>query len=624
MVRVLDVYHGSRSELVVLSNLVGPQIIGTECHSTEIELCNLHDRLLSLMFHGEIPQLGWRSWLLVLDLSPNEGKRERIWLVEDLWTSENVIIRNDRRALCAISPTRLSANGRHREWLCKVWDLEHPTRRPTALQIPNLAVGELGQGLVFEVFNGYLYAVSTQAPYELEEPEWTSYYSCFRFPLNNPDPSTLETHRIWRRHHKEGPINDLWTDLSLHKDEFTGEIFIVEARKEWTGGSSVQKRTWYRQTIPSQFSSQEGAVDDDEEMVDISSQSGNSHQDPVAIQPQRSASSGNSDQDPPYLFARPPDDDDESSDAFARALGLEQRPGRLSHNTHSEYPENASAPTMVDTFILAKTKYRAYNPSATAFLDLVVDDRKPFIQSGWLQQIRLRIGSRREVSPLDQSGMIHGYRNYDSNRKTVPNSERRYEDRGIRLWPPVDAPTDLKNLLNGDTISSGFRSDGIGRKTLGDIIAISDERSIVYLVKEKGAAESGKGRLVLVNFDEQIRFIHGKWAPEFIDLYGHENADLNFSSSGLAEQATMDGMLRRSYEPMVLDTDGSQEGDIRDEEIEDEIYEKSGTGRELNLADDVNANLRREEHDDNEPLDLSWLNEEWALWADVQKGFRFV
>ncbi|KAL8836339.1 MAG: hypothetical protein Q9170_002953 [Blastenia crenularia] len=635
LVRVLNVHDASRTEGVVLSNLVGPQILGIDSRSTGIELCNLQDGLLSVMFHGETVAAGWRSWLLVLDVHQYGLERERVRLVDDLWTSEGVVLRNDRRYLCAMSPTGASVNGRHREWVCKVWDLDDRTWRPTSLQIPDLAVGEIGQGLVFDVFDGFLYAISTQAPYELEEPEWTSYYSCFRFPLHRPHPSRIETLRIWRRHHKEGPINDLWTDLKLHRDEITGELFVMEARKEWIGGSSVQNRMWYRQTLPARFPSDQDAVDDDEEMADESNQNDTVHQGLAANQPQSLASSSASLQDPPYLFARPPDDNDSNDDPFSTAVSLEQRPNhpRLPLNVHPEYPADAPAPPAVDSFMLAKSKYRAYSPSAAAFLDLVIDDRQPSMQSDWVQQIRLRIGSRCETSPLDENGMIHSHYTNGLNGKPVPDSERRYMNQGIRLWPSADAPIALQDLINGNMISSDKSSDGTGCRTLGDITATSDERSIVYLVKEQGASEADKGQLILINFDEHIHFFHETWVPDFIDLYGRDDPGHNEIGDEPAEQITTKGMLKRTYEPMNIDPDDEGDGFIKNsgrgkDSENDELEEGGPDGNKgedkIIPADDINEYFWCEEYDEDEPLDLDWFSEEMAMWTDIKEGYCFI
>lgn len=50
---------------------------------------------------------------------------------------------------------------------------------------------------------------------------------------------------MWIRQHQEGPIDDRWTSLRLEENESTGELRIVEARKEWYLGSSKSQRTYY-------------------------------------------------------------------------------------------------------------------------------------------------------------------------------------------------------------------------------------------------------------------------------------------------------------------------------------------------------------------------------------------
>ncbi|KAL9604045.1 MAG: hypothetical protein Q9219_000807 [cf. Caloplaca sp. 3 TL-2023] len=626
LVRILDIHEASRTEGVVLTNRIGPEILGTDYKDTEVELCNLQDGLLSILFHGEARNFGWRSWLLVLNVSQYRTMQERVRLAVDLWTSDDIILRNDGQFVCALTPSGVSANGRHREWVSRIWNLGNFASRPTVLQIPDLAVGEIGQGLVFEVYNGFLYAISTQAPYELEEPEWMSYYTCVRIPLQQPESSTIESLRIWRRHHKEGPINDLWTDLKLHRDEQTDELFIIEARKEWTGGSSTQERTWYRQILPSQFPRPKGSIDEDQEMADPSNQSNNLQQISTVNQSQNLASENASDQDPPYLHATPPDDDESDGIFSSSGTSLNQRPchPRLPCDTHPEYTVDAPAPPIVDSFILAKSKYRTYNPSAAAFLDLVVDDRRPSTRNDWAQQIRFRIGSRREASPLDQNGMVHRHHINVHNRRPVHDSEKRYVNQGIHLWPPAESPVALLNLLNGRFIPSESSSAGAGCKTVGNISAVSDERSIVYLVKDKGVTEDDNGQLILVNFDEHVHFFHDEWIPEFIDLYGHQRPYRNDSSNQPAEQIIVEGMLKRTSEPMALDDEVAREDGNKDEETREEESNDGDDVDRIIPADDINDYFWCELYDEDEPLDLDWFSVEMAQWTNIEEGFCFV
>ncbi len=57
-------------------------------------------------------------------------------------------------------------------------------------------------------------------------------------------------HRMWRRQHAEGPIDDRWTFLRRFTDETTGKHRILESRKEWLVGHSSARRTYYMEELP--------------------------------------------------------------------------------------------------------------------------------------------------------------------------------------------------------------------------------------------------------------------------------------------------------------------------------------------------------------------------------------
>ncbi|KAL8699932.1 MAG: hypothetical protein Q9201_005721 [Fulgogasparrea decipioides] len=579
-----------------------------------------------MIYHGNTLANGWRSWIVVIDVEHSEQDFERLTLAADLWTAEDIIVRNDYRYLCALSPTGTSTTGRHREWISKVWDLESPTSRPLTLQIPELAIGELGHDLVFEIFDTQLYAISTQAPFDMDEPQWISHYTCFRFPLQNPLPSRLEKLKIWRRDHKEGPINDLWTDLRLHRDESTGELIIVEARKEWKDGSSTQRRTWYKQRLPARFTSSENGIDDEVEMPESSDQDDDASQSVAVNQTQTLAAVSSSIQDPPYLLSVPPSDDPPEHGPPGSRMTLDQRPThpRLLCNTHTEYSPNIPVPETIEGTTLAKSRYRAYDINAAAFLDIVVDDRQGASQSQskWNQQLRLRVGARREATPLDHEGFIHQHLVDLSTGQLIDGSETHYQDLGIHLWPPQDAPAALQDLLN-DYRDSGDRNDrASGYGTVGDIIAISDERSIVYLVKKKRASDDDWGRLILINFDHNVRFWHEEWTPDFLRLYHHHTKDSSFPTTKLADQVAMEGMLERASEPPVdMDIDESANEDSNDEELG--ASDESNEELKFMPADDINDRFWCEEYPEDEPVDVQWFMEDMALWTEIQQGFCF-
>ncbi|KAL8995712.1 MAG: hypothetical protein Q9169_004606 [Polycauliona sp. 2 TL-2023] len=593
LVRILDVHNARRTEGVIYTSMIGTQLLGLDYQDSEVELLHLQDALLTFIYRGGNHTVGWTSWILVLDIT----RCERLSLAVSLWTSEDLVVRNDNQYVCIAAPTGSSASGRHREWVCRVWDTQNLSPRSSTLQIPEMTINEVGQALVFEVFDGYLYAVSTQCSRETEEPEWTSYYTCVRFPLSNPEKLTLETIKIWRRHHREGPINDLWTDLQLVRDETTGQLIIIETRKEWTEGSSTQRRTSYRQKLPATFLDYE-----DQSMVESSDQDNGTQ---AAIQHDSPISSSNT-TDPPYLLTVPPD---------AKELGY-NKPDRLPCNTHAEYSPTVSSSSRASNSSLAKSRYRTYNNTADAFIDLIIDDRNAFPHSAGAQRLCLRIGSRKEASPLDENGSLHQRIFHPHSKQAIEGSELRYESKGIRLWPPADAPAILQDLLSGST---GFHASGDANEprfqSFGDIGAIADERSMVYLVKKKHAAETDKGKLMLINFDQYIQFSHNSWAPEFPDLTGHEQNAPGAACSKAAQVST--DPIRESTEMDIDKAEGSYQD--RADNIDD--YQKKNT---FQPADELNDQFWCEEFDEDEPVSLNWFQEEMALWTDIKEGFSFI
>ncbi|KAL9580298.1 MAG: hypothetical protein Q9212_004583 [Teloschistes hypoglaucus] len=607
-IRVLDVHSALDTEAVIDCSLVAEQLLEVDCLQTDVELYNLQCGLLTIAFHGLVATTGWNSWLLVIDVDHYNVTIDRFIFMADLTTREEMIVRNNEKHLCLISPFGVSANGRHREWVCKVLDVEHPTSAPLLLQIPDLVVGDIGRNVVFEIFGEYLYIVSTQAPHDLDEPEWVSYYRCYRLPLENPHLLTLEKLRSWRRNHSEGPINDPWTSLSLQQDESSGDLVVIEARKEWTGSSSAQRRTWYKHVLPSQFTSSKTVVKNDENSTGSHGQNNNAAQASLA-------SSSGMVQDPPFLFAMPPNEAARDAEASAAGMvpGQRSSSSRIPCHVHSEYPANGPMPAFVNNSVLAKSKHRTYELRAQAFIDLVVDDREPHRQSKWKQQIRLRIGSRREISPLNDEGMVHSHLINRSTGKAIQNSELRYQDTGIHLWPPIDAPMVLQDLLNGGD-DPRDESKKICRG-LGDVSAISDERSILYLVKEKQAGLDDWGRLILINFDQHIRFQHEEWSPSSMNLYGRKGSAPAHPSNQPAEELGEDGVGGEMFDsPSLMNVDDTESNE-ESSDSEDGLNPAPG-GEDYDLFCDI-------VDDEDDFVDFEWFTQQMALWTEIRQGFQF-
>ncbi|TVY75372.1 hypothetical protein Focb16_v005995 [Fusarium oxysporum f. sp. cubense] len=54
---------------------------------------------------------------------------------------------------------------------------------------------------------------------------------------------------LWRLHDSQCAVDERWTSLQLTKDEATGNLFIVETRKEWFPGNAGSQRTCYRKEL---------------------------------------------------------------------------------------------------------------------------------------------------------------------------------------------------------------------------------------------------------------------------------------------------------------------------------------------------------------------------------------
>ncbi|KAJ5793444.1 hypothetical protein N7457_000043 [Penicillium paradoxum] len=310
--------------------------------------------------------------------------------------------------------------------------------------------GDLGQTLCFEMHDEHLYAVSTQVAPDDQELHSSFYHWFCHAPRED---GRKWNGRFWRREHQEGPINEMWTDLSIRKDETTGRPVILECRREWRDGKSENHRTYYTQRLPTP----------EEALAPLS---GGTVQTPCWM-----SMGGDLENDDPY----------------------DERPAkRLRRHFHAEYESGA---TKRQEFIAARTKHRSYHLGASTFVDIVNDPAGDNLRSR--DRIRLRTVSRKRKCPIDEEG-VEGPRNrffpptqLDSEGCPVEGSTERFECRGVRMWPPEDAPSALQELL-----CPGPRT--------GSVKSIADERSIIYSIDAPGLPPKHQA-LILISFDPAFR-----------------------------------------------------------------------------------------------------------------------
>ena len=475
-IRVLDVHgQGEIEHVIHVPSLIN--YLGIPCCPDGLELLQYQCGTLALLSSSD--GTSGEAWLFAVDVRASTPSTERVKLLVSVAASSKKFVRQDSQYLCYGTHTGIGSHG-HREWEVQCYKLNaqgvHPEivgHKP--LQLEDLVGSDLGVTVAFRVRKDFLYALSNQTTFDIEEVDWTSYYHCYRFPLKDPRIENLEKMRIWRRQHREGPINDSWTDLALHVEECTGNLLIVESRREWQNGQSTQWRTYYTQ--PLAFPTWQIPCD----WNDAPS----------------SAFAASASNEPVVAQSLPLDD------PLVQTLDEDSKPNwepgrkRLPKYYHPEYSGDPNlAPPR---FLLPKTKYRTYDPNCSAFLDLVVDE-KALLPHCHHPHLRLRIGSRQLRSPLDpgdESSPNGVLRQPDKDQDTgvpIDGTEDRFIDRGVCMWPPLDASADLLDVINPGRQQS--RSSYIG-----EIHAVADERSIIYKI---GSADVEKP-ITLINFDPGIR-----------------------------------------------------------------------------------------------------------------------
>ncbi|KAI9709822.1 MAG: hypothetical protein M1812_007614 [Candelaria pacifica] len=477
-IRILHVHTAAKSEQIINIRILLAHASQGDSgfHHGTATLLNYSDSILIVLCE---PQVGEEEgWLLAVNVEVGTPTTRRVLISRKLQTSARIFARHDKSYLYYGTHSGIGSHGHH-EWIVTGIPLNgSPALCSDVIQLDNFVGSDIGLTVFFEIHDGFFYALSNQTSFEVEEVDWTSYYNCFRFPVDHPNPNIVQHRQIWRRNHVEGPINDSWTDLGLFIDESTGRLMIIEARREWQGGGSTSQRTYY--TEPVVFPNPPSP----DEM-------------PPNVLPASSSSVFASLAESKYFPGLP------INDPLVDTLTSGDKPHyepphiRIDKHTH---PDDDGLSTMVPNFILAKTKVRAYNPCSSAFLDLVDDPLPPSAATKFRirQRLRIRVGSRKRASPDYEDPDCDGHRLLKRPKidpetdEPIEGSEEKFIDRGVHMWPPSNAAPELYDILNPIPSASN------------EVIGVADERTLIYMT---GSSSSPQRRaIVLINFDSAIRF----------------------------------------------------------------------------------------------------------------------
>ena len=441
------------------------------------------------------------AWLVINDLSASRDRQKVELPPIPLQSINKLFVRHDRSHL-VYGIHSLDEDG-SREWCFTTISLTSHSQPSSKLRPKKFTGFKIDATVSFTLYRDYFYAVSSERV--LQGVDYTSCYHCVRFPLERPTEEAMEIHKnVWRRQHREGPINDLWSDLTLRVDEKTGDLLIVEARREWIAGGSSSQRTYYIKLLSQEFSSFILPTPDTPSPTSTNSSSSSSPN----IQP------------------------------LSESLPLINYTDYLSQKIYQDHFDRRRLPKHVhkgdgtDTpksFSIQDTKFRAYNPGANAWLDLVNDkqvDPRTYIPQ---QRLRLRVGSRKLKPPKRD---IHGLlaKGPTTEEPCDDGMEEEWDDSAPpKLWPP--APDEADNhdhdLMPSELawinaiMNPGPKNSSL-KMSPADVQAVGDESCVAYSVPACIGGGRVRKALVVVGFNDGLKSTSMKRKHEHNEMGGQE------------------------------------------------------------------------------------------------------
>ena len=526
-----------------------------------VTLLSYSDDILVFLYDEAI---GPGGWLLAWDIGGLEtttaaiGLRSRLRICRRLASKTKLFVRHNKDYLYYGTHSAQRRDGHH-EWQiqgCCMTTWKSISAKP--LRLNEFVGSEIGSTACFEIHGGNFYALSNQTSFDTEEVDWTSCYHFVCFKLDDASPD-LKLHKRWRRQHHEGPINDAWTDLSLQLEECTGELNIVEVRKEWLGGGTLCGRTSYTTSF--------SQASDEELMLDRPNYPSNEQ------------------------LSR-------TLDEHSKPSWLEKPPIRIEKFHHHEITSKGE---LQHEFIRAKTKHHSYSSCTHAFVDLVADEIRIPNSSRSKDRLRLRIASRIPESPLARSSDTNPNhlsirpQRLDYNDCPIADSEETFTDTATALWPPPTAPPELFDLL-----CPGGR--------IGNMHAASDDKSIVYMAGTANAQHGHQRAIVMISFDPG-------WGHKDLKRL-HYSSTMPNSQAQLNQDVQLD--IRRSgsswaFPPIV-------EGRSSPKRVFGEEAEAAAARKRSKVEGSTGAKRSGNVSGSNEPQRL--IRTESAMYLRINQGFR--
>jgi hypothetical protein len=453
--RILDLHHSEKTEIVVDFQKLMCEILAESPPRTTFDLQLLHyshgivsctysipDAIPSSVYPRRHSDCTHR----LLVFNPVEGQ---IITIRRLQSVSRLFIRNNDRFLYYGTTSEPDHDG-YEQWIICGFDIAAGRWLDHQLDIPEVIGTDIGSTVCFEIFDDYFYVLSNQRSLDVEELDWLSYYTCFRFPLARDGFRRVKEpprEQLWRRDHTEGPIDDRWTFLRLVRDEVTGHFKAVESRREWLNGRISGRRTYY--TTPIRFNDAGKYAKEHHPMADTASC---------------------------------------TAAAKIQQGGAARKRARDPHAVHPGDDNSVVAAT------LAKCAIRSYYPSSQTSID-VVDVSTTFDPAD--RKLRLRGNTRRLWTPAElaeRNYLPAAERSQDQDAFLRQIDDLYRSEYGV-LWPPEQDPSAPDPALAN--LHAILNPPG----HLGGLQGSWDERSMVYTT---GTTVGGLRALVFVSWDPSI------------------------------------------------------------------------------------------------------------------------
>lgn len=622
-VRVLNLHHSYQYEVVINIPLLLKHAVREIEDNTRgtFRVLYYSDKIISCTYKSSGTDS--TAWLIAFSIG-----KGRDLVVRELDSTDKIFVRHNDRFLYYGTHSEVGVDG-YKRWVIQGYDFQKKTWFDHKIHLVDMVGSEIGSTICFEFHNEYFYAVSNQTSFEVEEIDWTSFYHCTRFPLNSPCEELLEkteNHRMWRRQHDEGPIDDRWTSLRLDEDESTGELKIIESRKEWAMGSSRSQRTYYTTKIifspqfkddyshfghgpldllsssdssATLFVSSSGSASTSGTSAPMTSSSSHSMSNDLNLRDSTSIPAASK-----YLYGL----STLPNDPILKLLCPDDNPNHMSpppRRPEETHPGNDGS--IKPSVTLSKCRMRHYHKSANAYLDLI-DDPSPTDWQG-TQRIRLRAGSRKLGPPL-----MHPCSHPSKAGLLRPPSEdlqtalqEMYREQPVRSWPvPQESPNSTADL---DAVYALLNPP----THLGNVEGTADERSILYVT---GSSDQPQA-IVFIGFDPAMKLVGLKQLGS-LERKGRKGVG---EGPHIAGRATgwcgKDGGLEKGYQD-VEEADRTM------------VMEKKGKGKEKCMpalqfvvgeaAVEVSTEAGRH---DTEGRQRGWAWREKAMYRDIGMGFYF-